>query len=114
AGGGDHLAGGLGSGCRARGGAGAPGCETGQHAARYPAGSGRSRVPVGLRAFQGGPVPGRLDWQRPVDGRAVQYALACSAFELLTGAPPFRLDDVLAVIYAQTSEPPPLLTSRRP
>ena len=50
----------------------------------------------------------------PVDGRADQYALACSAFELLTGAPPFRLDDVLAVIYAQTSEPPPLLTSRRP
>ena len=50
----------------------------------------------------------------PVDGRADQYALACAAFELLTGAPPFRRDDVLAVIYAQTSEPPPSLTSRRP
>ena len=50
----------------------------------------------------------------PVDGRADQYALACAAFELLTGAPPFRRDDVLAVIYAQASEPPPPLTSRRP
>jgi serine/threonine protein kinase len=50
----------------------------------------------------------------PVDGRADQYALACAAFELLTGAPPFRRDDVLAVIYAQTSEPPPRLTSQRP
>ena len=50
----------------------------------------------------------------PVDGRADQYALACTAFELLTGAPPFRRDDVLAVIYAQTSEPPPPLASRRP
>ena len=51
---------------------------------------------------------------QPVDGRADQYALACTAFELLTGAPPFRRDDVLAVIYAQTSEPPPPLTSRQP
>ena len=51
---------------------------------------------------------------RPVDGRADQYALACAAFELLTGAPPFRRDDVTAVIHAQVTEPPPLLTSRRP
>jgi serine/threonine protein kinase/Tol biopolymer transport system component len=50
----------------------------------------------------------------PVDGRADQYALACAAFELLTGAPPFRKDDAMAVIYAQVSEPPPRLTSRRP
>jgi serine/threonine protein kinase len=50
----------------------------------------------------------------PVDGRADQYALACAAFELLTGAPPFRLADVLAVIHAHAAEPPPLLSSRRP
>jgi serine/threonine protein kinase len=49
-----------------------------------------------------------------VDGRADQYALACAAFELLTGAPPFRKDDPMAVIYAQVSEPPPRLTARRP
>jgi len=51
---------------------------------------------------------------RPVDGRADEYALACAAFELLTGAPPFQRDEALAVMYAQMSEPPPLLTSRRP
>jgi len=51
---------------------------------------------------------------KPVDGRADEYALACAAFELLTGAPPFRRPEAMAVMYAQLSEPPPLLTSRRP
>ena len=51
---------------------------------------------------------------KPVDGRADEYALACAAFELLTGAPPFQRDEAMAVMYAQLSEPPPLLTSRRP
>jgi hypothetical protein len=50
---------------------------------------------------------------RPVDGRTDLYALACAAFELLTGEPPFRRDQGLAVMYAQISEPPPLVTSRR-
>lgn len=51
---------------------------------------------------------------QPVDGQADQYALACSAFELLTGAPPFRRDDPAAVMYAHLAEPPPRLSSRRP
>ena len=51
---------------------------------------------------------------KAVDGRADEYALACAAFELLTGEPPFRRDEAMAVMYAQLSEPPPLLTSRRP
>jgi serine/threonine-protein kinase len=51
---------------------------------------------------------------RPVDGRTDEYALACTAFELLAGAPPFRRGEAMAVMYAQLSEPPPLLTSRRP
>ena len=51
---------------------------------------------------------------RPADGAADQYALACTAFELLSGLPPFRRDLGLGVIYAQLSEPPPALTSRRP
>jgi hypothetical protein len=68
-----------------------------------------------------GQVLGTLDYiapeqieGKPVDGRADQYALACAAFELLTGAPPFRRDEAMAVMYAQLSQPPPRLTSRRP
>jgi serine/threonine protein kinase len=49
-----------------------------------------------------------------VDGRADQYALACTVFELLSGRPPFRRDEAAAVIWAQMTEPPPLMTSRRP
>jgi serine/threonine-protein kinase len=49
----------------------------------------------------------------PVDGRADQYALACTVFELLTGQTPFRRDDAAAVIWAQMTQPPPSLTSQR-
>jgi DNA-binding beta-propeller fold protein YncE len=51
---------------------------------------------------------------RPVDGRTDQYALACAAFELLSGEPPFRRPDSVAVMYAQLHEPPPALRRRRP
>jgi molecular chaperone DnaK (HSP70)/serine/threonine protein kinase len=51
---------------------------------------------------------------RPVDGRADQYALACAAFEILSGSPPFPSDEPMAAILAHVSEPPPSLTSRRP
>jgi len=51
---------------------------------------------------------------KPVDGRADQYALACAAFELLTGTPPFRRAEAMAVMYAQLSEPAPAVSSRRP
>src|SRR6266446_5017899 len=51
---------------------------------------------------------------KPVDGRADEYALACAAYELITGVPPFQRDDAMAVMYAQISEPPPTATSRRP
>ncbi|HET9898077.1 MAG TPA: serine/threonine-protein kinase [Streptosporangiaceae bacterium] len=51
---------------------------------------------------------------RPVDGRADQYALACAAYELITGSPPFVRNDAMAVMYAQLTEPPPPVTSRRP
>ncbi len=50
---------------------------------------------------------------KPVDGRADEYALACAAFELLTGTPPFQRDEAMAVMYAQLSEAPPAVTSRR-
>jgi hypothetical protein len=68
-----------------------------------------------------GVVMGTLDYispeqigGKPVDGRTDQYALACSAFELLAGAPPFRRDEPTAMLYAHLSEPPPPLASHRP
>jgi serine/threonine-protein kinase len=50
---------------------------------------------------------------RPADGRTDQYSLACAAFELLTGAPPFQGGEAAAVMYAHLSEPPPPVGSRR-
>ena len=51
---------------------------------------------------------------RQVDGRSDAYALACTAFELLAGAPPFRRDENMAVMWAQLNVAPPALTSLRP
>jgi serine/threonine protein kinase len=51
---------------------------------------------------------------RPVDGRTDVYSLACAAFEMLSGTPPFKRDQGLAVLWAQLSAAPPALTSRRP
>ena len=63
---------------------------------------------------------GTLDYMAPeqiegrrVDGRADLYALACAAFELLSGAPPFRRGAGMAVVWAKLSESPPLLSTRR-
>jgi serine/threonine-protein kinase len=51
---------------------------------------------------------------RPLDGRSDEYALACSAFEMLIGEPPFRREHGVSVMYAHLSEPPPLARSLRP
>lgn len=48
-----------------------------------------------------------------VDGRADQYALACVAFELLTGRAPYERDLPMAVLLAHVSQPPPSLSARR-
>ena len=49
-----------------------------------------------------------------VGDRADQYSLACAAFEMLSGAPPFSRGETLAVLWAQISAPPPSLASTRP
>lgn len=80
--------------------------------ARATAGSGGLTL-TGL--FLGTPdyaSPEQIQGKR-VDGRADQYALAASTFELLTGTPPFRRDEHLATIYAQVSQPPPAVSSIR-
>jgi serine/threonine-protein kinase len=49
-----------------------------------------------------------------VDARADQYALAATAFQLLTGAPPFLADNPVAVIGQHLTATPPKLSDRRP
>ena len=83
---------------------------------------GLSKAAVSGNSITGtGMFLGTVDYISPeqiagkqVDGRADQYALACAAFELLTGTPPFRREEVTAVIYAQISQLAPAVTSLRP
>ncbi|HEX4093836.1 MAG TPA: FHA domain-containing serine/threonine-protein kinase [Trebonia sp.] len=49
-----------------------------------------------------------------VDGRTDQYALACVAYELLTGSVPFKREDPMMVLYAHAYADPPVLTAARP
>ncbi|MFB7368544.1 serine/threonine-protein kinase [Streptomyces sp. NPDC056222] len=51
---------------------------------------------------------------KPVDGRCDVYSLACVVYETLTGAPPFRRDDDMALLWAHQYDPPPPLSSERP
>jgi serine/threonine protein kinase len=72
------------------------------------------------RITASGQFLGTLDYVAPeqieglqVDGRTDQYALACAAFELLAGEPPFHRDHTVAIIHAQLNQPPPPLSARR-
>lgn len=49
----------------------------------------------------------------PIDGRADQYALAATAFHLLTGSPPFQSTNPVAVISQHLSLAPPKLSDYR-
>jgi serine/threonine-protein kinase len=48
-----------------------------------------------------------------LDGRADQYALACTAFHLLTGSEPFAHSNPAVVITQHLSAPPPPIGDRR-
>src|SRR6266571_9423805 len=81
--------------------------------------SKQSLAPADLTSA--GQFLGTLDYVAPeqiegrrVDGRTDLYALACTAFEMLCGTPPFERDQRMAILWAQLSEPPPALTARRP
>lgn len=49
-----------------------------------------------------------------LDGRADQYALAASAYQLLTGAPPFQHTNPAVVISQHLSASPPAISERSP
>ncbi|WP_436943240.1 serine/threonine-protein kinase [Streptomyces sp. SudanB25_2051] len=51
---------------------------------------------------------------RPVDGRCDVYSLGCVVYEMLAGAPPFRRDDDMALLWAHQYDPPPPLSDVRP
>jgi len=92
---------------------------------RVPAHAYLSDFGVG-RVFPPGLVTGAeqltdgLDYLAPeqiegdvLDGRADLYALACTAFELLCGAPPFGAEQGLTLMYSQLYAPPPVAAARR-
>lgn len=57
-------------------------------------------------------IPG-LSGPQSISPRTDVYALACSAFELLTGQTPFESDDVYVVLDRQVHEAPPRISNLR-
>jgi Protein kinase domain len=58
-------------------------------------------------------APEQLKGER-IDGRTDQYALACTAFHLLTGKPPYGESNPAVVITRHVSAPPPSIGAVRP
>jgi serine/threonine-protein kinase len=50
----------------------------------------------------------------PIDGRADQYALAATTYQMLTGELPFKRDNEMALVNAQLFDAPPKVTELRP
>ena len=78
-------------------------------------------VLTGAGAGRPGGSGGTLDYLAPeqIEGaaagpRADQYALACVAYETLSGEPPFRRGDDLSLLRGQFADTPLPLTSLRP
>jgi serine/threonine-protein kinase len=75
-----------------------------------PAGLTATNMAVGTMAYA---APEQLRGEL-LDGRTDQYALACTAFDLLTGAPPYIDSNPAVVITKHVAAPIPSLGERRP
>ncbi len=82
---------------------------------------GISKQTVASNLTSTGQFVGTLDYIAPeqiegrgLDGRADQYSLACAAFELLCGDPPFTGPNIFALINAHLSEQPPSVSKLQP
>jgi len=76
-----------------------------------PTGPNATHVPAGTVAYA---APEQLMGADNIDGRADQYALAATAFHLLTGAPPVQHTDPAAAVDQLLNSPPPRLSDQRP
>lgn len=70
-----------------------------------------TNMTVGTVAYS---APEQLIADAHIDGRADQYALAATAFQLLTGAPPFQHSNPAIVISQHLSARPPAIEANRP
>src|SRR5712672_22141 len=69
-----------------------------------------TNMTVGTVAFA---APEQLKGET-LDGRADQYALAATAFQLLTGSPPFKNSNPAVVISQHLTSDPPKIGALRP
>lgn len=69
-----------------------------------------TNMTVGTVAYA---APEQLTGDR-IDGRADQYALAATAYQLLTGSPPFQHSNPAVVISQHLTATPPPIGARRP
>ena len=76
-----------------------------------PSGLTATNMTVGTVSYA---APEQLMGGEHLDGRADQYALAASAFHLLTGSPPFQNSNPAVVISQHLSAAPPQIGNRRP
>ncbi len=75
-----------------------------------PTGTTGTNIPVGTISYA---APEQL-MGADIDGHADQYALAATAFHLLTGAPPVEHSDPGAALRQLLNDPPPRLSDQRP